>query len=284
MTVFDYQILENSNKNLKKNQYLLTEENFSSVKFSHVLNLYNNQYREVKITSDSSFENISKGQYISFVVNEVLSFSCELGSSTIFLYRDKKATDSLIYYWLYHTFFPILLTFENRYYFLHAGAVEIDFKPVLFVANSFGGKSTLTDFFMKKGHAMISDDKVASYEKDEQIFSVPSYPYHRPYRKMEDLGLFVENFVTESKVINCIFNLEKSDPNSDIIISEIFGIEKFKVLRYSTDIDLPIHRELRFKALANIANKVQIYNITIPWDLDRLKEVYQTIIKFIKGR
>ena len=139
-------------------------------------------------------------------------------------------------------------------------------------------------FFMKKGHGMISDDKIATYEKNGKIYSIPSYPYHRPYRKMEDLGLFVENFVSESKAINCIFNLVKSDSSSDIIINEIFGIEKFKVLRYSTDIDLPIHRESRFKSLTNIANKVQIFNITIPWDMDRLEEVYQSIIKFTKGR
>ena len=36
---------------------------------------------------------------------------------------------------------------------------------------------------------MISDDKVATFIKEELIYAVPSYPYHRPYRKVEDLGI-----------------------------------------------------------------------------------------------
>ena len=33
---------------------------------------------------------------------------------------------------------------------------------------------------------------------------------------------------------------------------------------------------------SKIANKVKVYNIKIPWDLDRLEEVYQAIIKHNK--
>ena len=247
-----------------------------------MLNLHNNQYRKVKITSNLPFENIVNNQKISFIVDEVLSFTYIINSKEIVIYKEKKGTDYLIKYWLYHTFFPILLTMEDKYYFLHAGAVEIQNKPILFIANSFGGKSTLTDYFIKKGHFMVSDDKVATYEKHNKIFSVPSYPYHRPYRKMEDLGKYVEKFAKEEKEINCIFNLVKSDKQSSIDISEVRGIEKFKILRFATDIDLPVNKESRFKSLSLIANKVDIYNITIPWDLERLEEVYQKIKVFVE--
>ena len=118
-------------------------------------------------------------------------------------------------------FFAYLFTLENKYYFIHAGAVEIKGNPILFIANSFGGKSTLTDYFIKKNHTMISDDKVATFIKEELIYAVPSYPYHRPYRKVEDLGIFIENFSKENKPISKIYNLIKSDEKEEIFINEI---------------------------------------------------------------
>ena len=185
-------------------------------------------------------------------------------------------------YWFSHTFLPIVFTMENIYYFLHAGAVEIDSKPVLFVADSFGGKSTMTDFFIKKGHTMISDDKVAVYEENKEILCVPSYPYHRPYRKVEDLGYPVENFSKGAKKMHAIFNLVKSDEKAEIIIEEVLGIEKFRILRFSTEIDFPINSKSKFEMLSKIANNVKLYNIKVPWDMNRLEEVYQTIVNFIK--
>lgn len=272
------------NKKQSPNRYTLVEEQTSTNKLNYKIELHNNQLREVFIQSEKPFSRIEANQIISFTVRDVVTFSSKINSNLITYSKADGTTDKLVDYWLKHTYFPILLTFENKYYFLHAGAVEIEDTSVLFVANSFGGKSTLTDFFIKKGHTMISDDKVATFEKDNMIFSVPSYPYHRPYRKMEDLGLFVENFAEESKPINCILNLVKSDPLCEIKVSQTLGIDKFKIIRYSTEIDLPIHKKQRFKALTNIANKVDIYDITIPWDLNRLEEVYQAIVKFIKNK
>jgi len=282
MYLFGYHL--EINKKQSPNRYTLVEEQTSTNKLNYKIELHNNQLREVFIQSEKPFSRIESNQIISFTVRDVVTFSSKINSNLITYSKADGTTDKLVDYWLKHTYFPILLTFENKYYFLHAGAVEIEDTSVLFVANSFGGKSTLTDFFIKKGHTMISDDKVATFEKDNMIFSVPSYPYHRPYRKMEDLGLFVENFAKESKPINCILNLIKSDPLCEIKVSQALGIDKFKTIRYSTEIDLPIHKKQRFKALTNIANKVDIYDITIPWDLNRLEEVYQSIVKFIKNK
>ncbi len=282
MYLFGYHL--EINKKQSPNRYTLVEEQTSTNKLNYKIELHNNQLREVFIQSEKPFSRIESNQIISFTVRDVVTFSSKINSNLITYSKADGTTDKLVDYWLKHTYFPILLTFENKYYFLHAGAVEIEDTSVLFVANSFGGKSTLTDFFIKKGHTMISDDKVATFEKDNMIFSVPSYPYHRPYRKMEDLGLFVENFAEESKPINCILNLIKSDPLCEIKVSQTLGIDKFKIIRYSTEIDLPIHKKQRFKALTNIANKVDIYDITIPWDLNRLEEVYQAIVKFIKNK
>jgi serine kinase of HPr protein (carbohydrate metabolism regulator) len=273
---FDILDLQNPKTKLLKEDKTLLVDN------SYVLYFQNNQNREVAISSDKSFYEDHEIRTINFHVNEVLTFSVQKDQNIIYYKLYEKGTEYLMKYWLSHTFLPILFTLENRYYFLHAGSVEVEDKPILFIADSFGGKSTMTDFFMKKGHTMISDDKVGIFQDERGMIAVPSYAYHRPYRKMEDLGYFVENFAKEPKKIACIFNLIKVSADGDIKIEEVFGLQKFRILRSSTEIDLPINQKLKFETLSNIANKVKLYDIHIPWDLPRLEEVYERVVNFIK--
>lgn len=280
--IYGYEIIFGHEKGSKKQYYQIEEDNSFSSDFSYMLYLNNNQYRVVSITSNSSFEELKANQNIYFHIEDVITFLVRLNTNKIYFKYHKYGNQELLKYWLFHTFLPILFTLENKYYFIHAGAVEIDGKPILFIANSFGGKSTLTDFFIQKNHTMISDDKVATYIQNDLVYSVPSYSYHRPYRKVEDLGIYVENFAKENKPISKIYNLIKSDKNEKITINEIIGIKKFTALRYATDIDLQVNKESRFNMLSKIANNIKVYDISIPWDLDRLEDVYQTILEHNK--
>ena len=282
MLLYDYEVFFNKIVTNQSKIKLLKESRTLLVDTSYIINLINNQNRKVIITSNQAFLDNQTDQTINFLVEDVVTFSAKKGENIIYYRIYKEGNDELVKYWLSHTFLPILFTFDDTYYFLHAGAVEIDSKPILFVADSFGGKSTLTDFFIQKGHTMISDDKVGVYEDERGIIAVPSYAYHRPYRKVEDLGYPVENFAKENRVIQAIFNLVKVDANESIKIEEVFGIEKFRILKFSTEIDLPINLKSRFEMLSKIANNVKLYNISIPWDLNRLEEVYEKIVNFIK--
>ena len=282
MFLYNYKVFFDEAYTKQKNTKLLQESKNLEVDTSHLLYFQNNQNRRVAITSNKPFTDNHTEQTLNFHVEDVVTFSAQKNHDAIYYKVYKEGNDDLVKYWLSHTFLPILFTFEDTYYFLHAGAVEIDFKPVLFVADSFGGKSTLTDFFIQKGHTMISDDKVGVYEDERGIISVPSYAYHRPYRKVEDLGYPVKNFAKESRVMHAIFNLVKVEASESIKIEEVFGIEKFRILKFSTEIDLPINTKSRFEMLSKIANNVKLYNISIPWDLNRLEEVYEKIVNFIK--
>jgi serine kinase of HPr protein (carbohydrate metabolism regulator) len=282
MLLYDYKISFDILDPQKPKTKLLKEDKTLLVVNSYVIHFQNNQNRQVAISSDKSFYEDHDNRTINFHIHEVLTFSVKKGDNTIYYKLYEKGNEYLLKYWLSHTFLPVLFTLEDIYYFLHAGAVEVEDEPILFIAASFGGKSTMTDFFMKKGHTMISDDKVAIYKDGNDMIAVPSYSYHRPYRKMEDLGYFVENFAKEPKKLTYIFNLVKSAEDSDIKIQEVFGVEKFRILKASTEIDLPLNQKSKFETLSNIANKVKLYDIYIPWDMNRLEEVYQTIVNFIK--
>ena len=79
-------------------------------------------------------------------------------------------------------------------------------------------------------------------KKMDSFSAAPSHPHHRPYRKMEDLGFFIENFAIDQKPIHVIYELEKEEEDVSIVIAELKGIEKFKSLRYSSEMNLFFHK------------------------------------------
>ena len=263
-------IEENSNSNLDS-------------KLFYEMPFFNNQGRDLMFYGDREFSRTKKGQLWAFEVKGVMTFFWYSGTLKLEYIKYKNFTEELLEYWCLHIVLPLFFTVEEIYDFLHAGAVEVDGSPILFIAESFGGKSTMTDFFMKQGHTMVSDDKVATYKKKGQFFSVPSHPYHRPYRKMEDLGFFVKNFATEPKPILAVYELEKRDENTVIVITELKGIEKFKSLRYASETNLYFQKQKRFDYLMQMANMTQVFKVDVPWDIKRLEEVYETIVMHSKS-
>lgn len=237
----------------------------------------NIQGRTTALSSDKKFDRTQKGQFWSFEIEDVMCFSWSSGTNTIFYIPGEQYTEKLLKYWTLHMVLPLFFSIEEKYDFLHAGAVEVEGKPILFVAESFGGKSTMTDFFIKQGHPMISDDKVACLEQDHQFLAVPSYAYHRPYRQLEDLGYFVENMVQKPKPIHAIYELKRMNADSDISISELHGIEKFKALRYSMEFSLSFLKTKQFSFLSRIAKIVPVFRVAVPWDIGRLNEVHEVI-------
>jgi len=245
------------------------------VKFK--LKFFNNQGRELTLYTDKKFVTTQEGQLWSFEVKDVVTLFWYSGTMKIAYIAHENFTDALLKYWCLHICLPTFLTIEEKYDFLHAGAVEVEGQPILFTAESFGGKSTMTDYFLKQGITMVSDDKVGCFEEDGNYMVVPSHPHHRPHRKMEDLGFYVENTAKEAKPLHVIYELVKSDENASVVFEEVFGIEKFKILRYRSELNLFFLKSKRFTFLANLAKKVPLYRVTVPWDMERLDEVYKMI-------
>ncbi len=265
---------------------VVTVQESSSVtldeKLPYELTFFNNQGRDLSLYTDREFARTKKDQLWAFAVKEVVTFFWHSGTLSLEYIKHENFTEALLEYWCLHIVLSVFFTVEETYDFLHAGAVEVEGKPILFVAESFGGKSTMTDFFMKQGHTMISDDKVATYEKNGQFFAVPSHPHHRPYRRMEDLGFFVENFSSGTKPIHTIYELEKADRNAAVKIVELQGVEKFKSLRKSSEINLSSLMPNRFQFLSVLIQEIPVFKVIIPRNFDRLEEVYNIIIKHLR--
>jgi len=260
--------LYNSSISLSETKSINCKNTTRTYKFS------NNQDREIALyLKEDSFV---------FVVSDVLSFECFIQTDEVFYQLHKQGNQKLLKYWFSHTLLPIYFTMTNKYYFLHAGAVRVDEKTILFMADSMGGKSTTTDYFLKKGHTLVSDDKVGTFLQNGKFMLVSSYPYHRPYRKFEDLGIKVDNFEENITHLDVIYALDIDSRHNKVEIMELKGIEKVSLLIRGTDIGLPFFKKERFEHITKLANATPVFRIHIPKELSRLDEVYTQIIKHTK--
>jgi hypothetical protein len=160
---------------------------------------------------------------------------------------------------------------------LHAGAVEVDNRDILFIAPSMGGKSTMTDYFIKQGHRLVSDDKVPTFIREGKFMVVGSHPYLRPYRKYEELGYRVDDFTTSFNPIHAFYVLEGVNDDAEITINEIRGFAKFDVLLENYLYMFSWLRVKRLKYLSDMLKTTKVFRVKVPWDRERLCEVYNTI-------
>ncbi len=245
--------------------------------------LYWTHGRNVYLYSDRELDGSEAGQPWYYEVKDVVHIYWLGGERTIYYELEEKGNADLLSFWFIHLLLPLYMTFENMYDFIHAGAVEVEDKPILFIAPSMGGKSTLTDYFIKQGHPLISDDKVPTFIVDGKFMAVGSHPYHRPFREFEVFGYRVEHFIEKFKPIHAFYVLEKSESNAATVIEEINGFEKFDRLLPNYLYTFPYLRPKRLKYLAMMLNSIRVFRVSRPWDMERLNEVYHAICEHTRG-
>jgi hypothetical protein len=239
--------------------------------------------RELQIHSDRELCLSEQEQPWCFEVGDVARFKWMGGSDRITFERLPKGTDHRLAFWLIHIFLPLYFTLEGRYEFIHASSVDIAEHTVLFTAPSHGGKSTLTDYFVQQGHALVSDDKVGTYREGEQYFAVPSHPGRRPFRKFEELGYRTEHFSPRRRKIHALYNLYAGDPAADVQIEEIRGHQGFTQVLPNYLFNFRFLQARRLQYLGAMLGAVPVFRVAVPWDLGRLSDVYRAICAHCGG-
>jgi hypothetical protein len=239
--------------------------------------LYSNHGRELVLHTDRALALSAQGQPWSLGVKGVVSLSWTGGEPIVSYQLHEEGSRELLVFWFVHIFLPLYLTLERGYDFIHSSAVEIDGRPVLFIAPSTGGKSTLGDYFLRQGHAMLSDDKVATFLHEGEFWAVPSHPHHRPFREVEVLGYPVEDYAVSARPIHAFYLLEPGEPNSAIDITEVEGYRKFEQLLPNYLFGFRFLQQQRMRWLAQLADQSLVFRVRRPWSLDRMHEVYDTI-------
>lgn len=247
----------------------LTEQDLT-----HCRQLAQSHGRELAIYSNRDFGDSTEGQSWCFLVEDVGSFHWRGGCAKIHFEQLAGGSEELLAFWLIHIVLPLRFTVEGRYEFFHACSVEINDTPVLFTAPSMGGKSTLTDYFLSKGHGLVSDDKVAIVNESGEFFAVPSHPNHRPYRRFEDLGKRADRFFDKRAAIGAVYKLKRVGPDEDVHINEVLGHRKFAEIRPSYLFDFGDMKERRLVFSGAMADSLPVYEVDVPWNLEKLEEVY----------
>lgn len=245
--------------------------------------IYMSHGRSVYLHSDRLIDGSSKvEQPWCFEVKEVVRFYWHGGERTIYYELDEKGDADLLAFWFIHQLLPVYMTLENMYYFVHAGAVEVEGKSILFIAPSMGGKSTLTDYFIQQGHPLVSDDKVPIYTEEGRWMAVGSHPYHRPFREYEVLGYRAGNFAQVSSPVQAFYLLEKRGAEEDIAIEEIRGLKKINQLLSQCPYALGANRSRHMRYVTNMPVGLGVFSVKIPQNIERLGEVYEAIIQHHK--
>ncbi len=291
MIAFDFNIHFQDEPSLDDGIYDSSKDNFTIVQSdgSDAFDTFNVQSpfipmsgREARYGAEKAYAECKKGCRWGMDIKDVVSIFWHCGEHTIVYVPQQDFTPELLQFWILHTILPIALTLEERYDILHVGAVEVDGKPILFSAESFGGKSTMTDYFIKQGHTMLSDDTLGLFKESGQYMVVPSYPFHRPFREPESLGHKITNVTKGPKPLKAVYLLERAEPDAKVKIEEVKGIDKFKAFHFSSFINFGFHKTHRFQLLSDMAKHIPVYKVIVPWNIDRLNEVHFSIVKHTK--
>jgi len=236
--------------------------------------------RQIQLFSNKAFSlaRIARERQWKINIEGLFSFSWSSSSDTMIIAYEKELHLEKLSFWLLHTVIPIYLMLKQRSILLHASAVEVDSKAILFIAPSFGGKSTLADFFIRQGHRLLSDDKVRLEYNVKDYFVYPSYPYRRPYRKFETLGEYAEGYSGRMLSFGNIYFLNYVSPEDDCSIELIQGLKKFEILKTSYLYEPVSMSKVEMEYLVKLVHHSVLYQVNVPKDLTRLGEVYQAIV------
>ena len=240
--------------------------------------LYTSHGRRIHFYSDRLLDGAAKGQPFCYEADETVRFYWRHGERTVYYELLKYGDANLLSFWFLHLFLPLFMTFEELSVSFHSGAVEVDGDAIAFIAPSTGGKSTMTDYFLKQGHTLVTDDILPIWRDEEQVLCAGSFPYHRPFRAPETLGYYTDNYGTDFRRLRVLYILEKGDPQSDTKIEELQGYRKFEALKqlglvYTFRFMVLSHNQI----LSELLNGVQAFRVTRPWDMERLDDVYRSI-------
>ena len=251
--------------------------------FSIVTEWYDMSGQKARYCANTSFKDADAGFAWALEIRGVMMLLWEPSERTIYYTPKAGYSKARLQFWIYHTFFPMVLELMRRYTVLHVGGVEVAGVPILFSAPSFGGKSTMVDYFVNAGHTLYSDDSLAIEKSDRSYLAVASYPYHRPYRKPEVLGYRVKRFGVIPQPVGALYLLDKQEGYDGIEIVALKGIEKYKAFHHSIFIEFSFRKQERFLFFSEMARHIPVFRIRYPHDMQRLGEVYSKIVMHVES-
>lgn len=238
--------------------------------------------RRLEVYSDHPVAEVIKGQFLKLEVVDVVTFYWSNGDLILYYTLEKEGDLELISFWFVHFVLPVMLATLRHFHFLHASSIALDNHLAVFTAPSTGGKSTLADYFLRQGHILVSDDKLAVLKKGDSFFAQPSHAGSRPYRAFEDLGKPTDNYSSEIFPIAAIFILQKAEDATEVCLTELRGFKTYDQLlpKYLYGFTVSIREQVEF--LGKLIDSVPCFTIRFPDDLQCLPSIYTAVCEALR--
>ncbi len=226
---------------------------------------------------------------VSVRVGSFASFELNPPSASIDCICLPVVPDELLRYWVIQQILPMYLLWNGSAEFLHGMAVgaiaAVASSPSMgFLGDSHAGKSTLLNYFLSRGHTLVSDDHLAISRRN-YLDVLPATPYYRPYRAGEDLGHVAARFSSVATPLQRLYLLEPTFSYADLQVESLTGINAIQALLPHIQYNIhnpglpqlfPLVAE-RFSGLNRLVRQVPLKRLSVPRDLNRLPEVYDFI-------
>lgn len=219
--------------------------------------------------------------------DDICRFRMGVGRSLIRCSRGSDGNPEDVRDWLLHYALPLLLVSEGRRQFLHGSAVCVGHQAVGFLAASGGGKTTLGEYFVERGHSLLADEKLGFVACAERADAVPSTPF---YRRGEAHARWqmVTNFTAAPAPLARLYVLVPAKPEAVPAVAPVPAREAAFELARRCEFQLPgrVRQRLQlppfqmtcFQACADLAAAVRVCRLTVPRDRMRLPEVYDAVV------
>lgn len=215
-------------------------------------------------------------------VEGALRFFWRVGEGEICFEYTGVADEQRLVFWFLHIVLPFRLTLEQHAAFLHASAVVVDARAVLFVAPTGTGKSTLARCFVDRGHALLSDDKLALRHSGGQYRAAPSHGRLRHYRAHEDLGEPVAQVADSPSPVAAVFALSRNDGIMTSSAQALTGARAFQVFHRHTLYAFTLPAETALHQAARLASRIPAFSFQLPDDRKALSGVYDSICRLAR--
>ncbi|NYF78407.1 hypothetical protein [Granulicella arctica] len=234
--------------------------------------------------------------YVAVQIDSILDIQYWIASNTIQCLAVHEMSDESLRYWILQQIIPLYVFLRGSTEFLHGMAFrttsnndttsESSAGCVAVLGPSHAGKSTLLNYFLTEGHALVTDDHIAIHRQSYADVQ-PAIPFYRPYRAAEDLGYRAANYSPDASPLRHIYLLKPAPATMAPQAQRITGIDAVCAVASYLHYTLPNSKKLdhfplvddRFRGLAEVARQVPVSILRVPRSLDRLPEVYEFIQK-----
>ncbi len=232
---------------------------------------------QLRLYSDQKTLSNEIGRRWCMEVKGIVRFSWVGGEPTLFYQILPQGSVHRMAYWCVHMVLPMFKAFTQGWHFFHASSVEVAGGAVLFVAPSYGGKSTLAHHAVLRGARLLSDDKVRVRREASGYCVVPSHPCSRPNRVVESLGKPVANYSDEPAPLLAVYCLEQSGSGTKAEISELVSFKKLESLLQHQLYGFPAQRREQLAFLAGMVEHVPVFTFTRPWGLNNMPMILDSL-------